>query len=72
MTTERMNKLLPVDVKILRLMADNDLKVSETAKGMYMHRNSIEYRLNRIKKITGKDPRKFYGLCELLKEVSDG
>jgi carbohydrate diacid regulator len=34
---------------------ENNLNVSETARKMYMHRNTLIYRLNKIKKITGLD-----------------
>jgi carbohydrate diacid regulator len=31
----------------------NNLNVSETARKMYMHRNTLIYRVNKIKRITG-------------------
>jgi DNA-binding PucR family transcriptional regulator len=34
---------------------ENSLNVSLTARKMYMHRNTLIYRLNKIKKITGLD-----------------
>lgn len=34
---------------------DNDLNVSETARKMYMHRNTLIYRLKKIKRRTGLD-----------------
>jgi carbohydrate diacid regulator len=38
---------------------DNNLNVSLTARKMYMHRNTLIYRLNKIKKITGLDVTNF-------------
>jgi DNA-binding PucR family transcriptional regulator len=34
---------------------ENNLNVSLTSRKMYMHRNTLIYRLNKIKKITGLD-----------------
>jgi DNA-binding PucR family transcriptional regulator len=34
---------------------ENNLNVSATARKMYMHRNTLIYRLNKIKKETGLD-----------------
>ena len=36
-----------------------DLNVSETARALYVHRNTLIYRIDKIKKITGLDVRKF-------------
>ncbi len=38
---------------------ENDLNVSQTSTKLYVHRNTLVYRLNKIKKITGLDLRKF-------------
>lgn len=38
---------------------ENDLNVSRTAETLYMHRNTLMYRLNKIKKITGLDIKNF-------------
>ena len=37
---------------------NNDLNVSETARVLYIHRNTLLYRLNKLEKITGLDLRK--------------
>ena len=37
----------------------NDLNVSRTARKLYMHRNTLIYRLNKIQNITGLDIRVF-------------
>ena len=37
----------------------NNLNVSETARQLFIHRNTLMYRLNRIRKITGLDLRNF-------------
>ncbi len=38
---------------------NNDLNVSETARALYLHRNTLIYRIDKIKKLTGMDIRKF-------------
>ena len=38
---------------------DNSLNVSETSRQLYIHRNTLVYRLEKIKKLTGLDLREF-------------
>jgi len=38
---------------------DHNLNVSETARQLYLHRNTLVYRLEKLEKITGLDLRKF-------------
>lgn len=38
---------------------ENGMNVSETARKLYMHRNTLIYRLNKIQKTTGIDLRNF-------------
>lgn len=38
---------------------ENNLNVSETARKLFVHRNTLVYRLEKIKKLTGLDLRKF-------------
>ena len=38
---------------------DSGMNISETARGLYMHRNTLMYRLNNIRKHTGLDLSKF-------------
>ncbi len=38
---------------------ENNLNVSETARQLYVHRNTLVYRLDKIKKLTGLDLREF-------------
>ena len=44
---------------------ENNLNVSETSRKLYVHRNTLVYRLEKIKKITGLDLREFFGLGHL-------
>ena len=38
---------------------DNNLNISETARRLYVHRNTLVYRLEKLEKSTGLDIRKF-------------
>ena len=38
---------------------ENDLNVSETSRQLYIHRNTLVYRLDKLQKMTGLDLRKF-------------
>ncbi len=38
---------------------ENNLNVSETARKLFVHRNTLVYRLEKIKKLTGLDIREF-------------
>jgi carbohydrate diacid regulator len=38
---------------------DNNLNVSETSRKLFVHRNTLVYRLEKIKKLTGLDLRDF-------------
>ena len=38
---------------------ENDLNVSETSRQLYVHRNTLVYRLDKVQKLTGLDLRIF-------------
>jgi carbohydrate diacid regulator len=44
---------------LIHCFFDNNLNISETARQLYLHRNTLVYRLERIQKITGLDIRRF-------------
>lgn len=56
------NALEMLDEEILstvNLFFENSLNISETARKMYIHRNTLVYRLEKLQKITGLDVRVF-------------
>lgn len=55
-----------LDFKIIRSLADTSLNLSETARALWIHRNTASLRTEKIKRITGLDPMKFYDLVKLL------
>lgn len=46
-------------IKTIEIFFKLDLNLSEAAKGLYVHRNTLIYRLDKIQKYTGYDIRKF-------------
>ena len=54
------------EAKILILLAENSMNISEVARTLCYHRNTICYHIEQIKKKTGKDPLILFDLAELL------
>jgi PucR C-terminal helix-turn-helix domain/GGDEF-like domain len=50
----------------LRAYADCDLNVARTAERLGVHPNTVHYRLRRVQDLSGRDPRRFAELVELL------
>ena len=61
------------DKELLKQYAKDNMNVSTTAKHFHLHRNTLVYRLERVKKRTGLDPTYFYDLVALLVAIeADG
>lgn len=52
---------------IIKALADNRLRVSEAAQGLYLNRNSMHYRVDVIRRKTGLDPTDFWDMQELCR-----
>jgi len=58
-------KMNPIDslddetLSIINEFFDNNLNISETSRKLFVHRNTLVYRLGKIKKLTGLDLREF-------------
>jgi carbohydrate diacid regulator len=52
--------------KIIEALAENNLNISQTADSLFIHRNTLLYRLNKVKEITGLDPKNVKHLFTLL------
>ena len=50
-------------IKTIETFMKLDLNLSEAAKQLYVHRNTLIYRLDKIQKYTGCDIRKFNDAC---------
>lgn len=57
-------------IDCLRCYVNCDGSVSEAAENMYIHKNTLQYRLSKIKNITGYDPRRISECTPLLLAVS--
>lgn len=55
-----------LQAEIIVALADNQLKVTEAAKKLFMHRTTVNYHIRKIYASTGKNPLDFYDLCELF------
>jgi hypothetical protein len=71
MSKARGLKALPSDELAMvnatvRAFAANDLNVNRAATALFVHANTVRYRLGRIAEATGYDPRTFDGLLELV------
>lgn len=58
-----------LDRDILITLVESGMNQSEVARRLYVHRNTIVYRLNKIRKTTGLDPLNVYDLIELIKRM---
>lgn len=67
-----MPKLTEVDFQIILEMADNNMNETETARVLFMHRKSVVYHIQKIKKLTGLDAAKFYDLVKLVEIARKG
>lgn len=56
---ESFSKLDEDMLKTIEVFFKSDLNLSEASKGLYVHRNTLIYRLDKIQKYTGYDIRKF-------------
>jgi len=56
---EKGKKINEFSLETLKGFFDNNLSITKTAKALFIHRNTLLYRLERIRKITGLDPKKF-------------
>jgi hypothetical protein len=52
--------------RTIRVFADSSFNVKRSAQRLGVHANTVYFRLNRIKKLTGIDPRTFSGTSLLL------
>lgn len=61
--TQYLNKILgqltEEDCSLLMLYYQNEMSLQKTASELYVHKNSLQYRLNHIAQVTGYNPRKF-------------
>lgn len=52
-------------LQTVEVFFDKNMSLTQTSKELKIHRNTLLYRLDKIKKVTGLDPRKFNDAMEL-------
>lgn len=62
---EKRKKLNPIFWETLESFFEHNLSISDTAGAIFVHRNTLLYRLEKIKQNTGLDPRKFNEALQL-------
>ncbi|WP_161974913.1 CdaR family transcriptional regulator [Bacillus timonensis] len=62
-------QLTPEQLQTLNMFFSHNLNVNATASAMFIHRNTLLYRLNKIYEITGYNPRNFYD--SMILKISD-
>lgn len=50
---------------------NDNMNVTDVARAIFTHRNTVLYHLNKVKQQTGLDPRRFYDLVELVKMAQE-
>jgi sugar diacid utilization regulator len=58
--------LTDVQRQTLKAFIDCDMDVTQTALALFVHRNTVHYRLRQIERLTGRDVRRFSDLLELV------
>lgn len=59
------------DAHIVIAMANRNMNVTDVARAIFAHRNTVLYHLDKVKQQTGLDPRRFYDLVELVRMAQE-
>lgn len=59
------------DAHIVIAMANHNMNATDVARAIFAHRNTVLYHLNKVKRQTGLDPRRFYDLIELVRMAQE-
>ena len=66
-----LTNLTDLDVQVILAFAENNMNASQTSNSLFMHRNTVVYHLDKVKRKTGLDPCNFYDLMKLI-EIERG
>lgn len=61
-----------IDIEVILAFADSNMNASSAARKMYVHRNTVEYHLAKVRSETGLNPKEFRGLAKLLTMIEEG
>lgn len=59
------------DAHIVVAMANHNMNATDVARAIFVHRNTVLYHLDKVKRQTGLDPRRFYDLVKLVKMAQE-
>lgn len=59
------------DSEIILALADSNMSISEASKKVFLHRNTVVYRMEKIYMDTGLNPRNFHDLTKLVHLVKE-
>ena len=52
-------ELAPEDLELLKVYFQEDMSLQNTSSRLFLHKNSLQYKLNRIGRLCGYNPRSF-------------
>ena len=64
-------KISDTDREVILALAEHDLNETQVSRVLFMCRKNVDYHEDRIKQITGLNPRRFYDLCKLVQMVRE-
>lgn len=59
------------DAHIVIAMVNHNMNITDVARAIFAHRNTVLYHLDKVKRQSGLDPRRFYDLVELVKMAQE-
>ncbi len=59
------------DCKVILALAVCDMNPTKTARVLFVHRNTVLYHIEKVKRITGLDPNNFYDLHKLVNMITE-
>lgn len=69
-TLRGLSVLDDIDLKIIELMADLDMSIPKVASMLHFNVSSVRCRVQKIRRITGLDPKCFYDLVRLIEIIN--
>ena len=64
-------ELTNIERQVIRTVADCDLNVTQASRVFHYHRNTLVYHMEKIKRKTGLDPRRFWDMIKLLEVINE-
>ena len=59
------------DKRVVMFFAKANMRVNEAARLAYLSRDSVKWRLNRVRNNTGYNPFEFHDLARLVRAIED-